>query len=59
MVDAGLTGLVVAIDGSTQDIYGVYRKSGSVDKVKRCAELIEKAKALRGAAFPTRTCAWW
>ncbi len=52
VVDAGLTGLVVAIDGSTQDIYGVYRKSGSVDKVKRCAELIEKAKALRGAALP-------
>ena len=52
VVDAGLSGLVVAIDGSTQDIYETYRKSGDVDKVKRCAALMEEAKARRGSAFP-------
>jgi len=52
VVDAGLSGLVVAIDGSSQDIYETYRKTGSVEKVKRCARLIEEAKALRGSALP-------
>ncbi len=52
VVDAGLSGLVVAIDGSTQDIYSAYRKSGQVEKVKRCAALIEEAKARRGSALP-------
>jgi len=52
VVDAGLSGLVVAIDGSNQDIYETYRKTGDVDKVKRCAMLIEEAKARRGAALP-------
>lgn len=52
VVDAGLTGLIVAIDGSTQDVYAAYRKSGVVDKVKRCAGLIEEAKARRGSPLP-------
>ena len=52
VVDAGLTGLVIAIDGSTQEVYQAYRKSGDVEKVKRCAALIEEAKARRGAQFP-------
>jgi radical SAM protein with 4Fe4S-binding SPASM domain len=52
VVDAGLNALVVAIDGSTQEIYRAYRKSGDVEKVKRCAALIEEAKAQRGSPYP-------
>jgi len=52
IVDAGLTAMIIAIDGSTQEIYQAYRKSGDVEKVKRCATLIEEAKAKRGTKFP-------
>ena len=52
VVDAGLSLLVIALDGSTQEIYGTYRKGGNVEKVKRCAALIEEAKAKRGSPLP-------
>jgi radical SAM protein with 4Fe4S-binding SPASM domain len=52
VVDAGLNSLVIAIDGSTQETYTNYRKCGDVEKVKRCAALIEKAKIRRGSKFP-------
>jgi radical SAM protein with 4Fe4S-binding SPASM domain len=52
VVDAGLTSLVIAIDGSTQEVYTNYRKCGDVEKVKRCISLIEKAKIRRGSKFP-------
>jgi radical SAM protein with 4Fe4S-binding SPASM domain len=51
-VDARLSALVIAIDGSTQEVYGTYRKGGDVESVKKCASLIEEAKALRGTRFP-------
>lgn len=52
VVDAGLSGLVIAMDGSTQEIYEAYRRSGSLDKVKRCASMTEEAKARRGVSAP-------
>jgi len=52
VVDAGLTGLIIALDGSTQEIYQIYRKSGNVEKVKRCVALVEEAKARRGSPIP-------
>jgi MoaA/NifB/PqqE/SkfB family radical SAM enzyme len=52
VVDAGLSVLIIAIDGSTQEIYDRYRKGGSVKKVKRCVAFIEEAKAKRGSALP-------
>jgi radical SAM protein with 4Fe4S-binding SPASM domain len=52
VVDAGLTALVVAMDGATQETYGAYRVGGSLDKVKRCASLLEAAKAKRRSLFP-------
>ena len=52
VVDAGLSALVIALDGSEQAIYEDYRKKGEVDKVKRCAELVERAKAIRGSDTP-------
>lgn len=52
VVEAGLLALIIAIDGSTQEIYQRYRKSGDVEKVKRCISNIEEAKAKRGSQFP-------
>jgi MoaA/NifB/PqqE/SkfB family radical SAM enzyme len=52
VVDAGLSALIIALDGSTQEIYQTYRKSGDLEKVKRCISLIEEAKALRGSKLP-------
>jgi radical SAM protein with 4Fe4S-binding SPASM domain len=52
VVDAGLTTLIIAIDGSTQEIYQRYRQGGDIEKVKRCTSLIEEAKASRGSRFP-------
>lgn len=52
VVDAGLTTLIIAIDGSTQDIYQKYRQDGNIEKVKRCVTLIEEAKARRKSRFP-------
>jgi radical SAM protein with 4Fe4S-binding SPASM domain len=52
VVDAGLTTLIIAIDGSTQDIYQRYRQGGDIEKVKRCTSLIEEAKAHLGSRFP-------
>jgi radical SAM protein with 4Fe4S-binding SPASM domain len=52
VVDAGLTAMIIAMDGSTQEIYQIYRKGGDIEKVKRCAALIEEAKELRKSSFP-------
>ncbi len=52
VVDAGLHVLIIAMDGSTQDVYRAYRKNGDLEKVKRCAALIRDAKIKRGAEYP-------
>jgi MoaA/NifB/PqqE/SkfB family radical SAM enzyme len=51
-VDTGGTGLIIAMDGSTQEIYQRYRKGGDLEKVKRCAALVEEAKAKRQSNTP-------
>ena len=52
VVDAGLKVLIVALDGSNQEVYQAYRKNGDFDKVKRCIAQIEEAKAKSGSNFP-------
>lgn len=52
IVDAGLTTLIIAIEGSTQATYEQYRRGGDLEKAKRCALLIEEAKGARNSAFP-------
>jgi MoaA/NifB/PqqE/SkfB family radical SAM enzyme len=52
VVDAGLTALTIALDGSTQEIYQSYRKGGDFEKVKRCVVNVEEAKARRGSHLP-------
>jgi radical SAM protein with 4Fe4S-binding SPASM domain len=51
-VDAGLKAIIIAIDGSNQEIYQSYRKGGDVERVKRCIAMIEEAKRLRRSDFP-------
>jgi radical SAM protein with 4Fe4S-binding SPASM domain len=52
VVDAGLRAIVIAVDGSSQQTYEVYRKSGSVQKAQRCAAVVEEAKARRNSPLP-------
>jgi MoaA/NifB/PqqE/SkfB family radical SAM enzyme len=52
VVDSGLSALVFAVDGSDEEMYQAYRKSGSLEKAKRCVSLIEEAKANRGSRLP-------
>jgi radical SAM protein with 4Fe4S-binding SPASM domain len=52
IVEAGLTALIIAIDGSTQEIYQSYRRGGDLEKVKRCASLIEEAKVRCNSKTP-------
>lgn len=52
VVDAGLTGIIIALDGSTQEIYQRYRTFGDVEKVKRCVSFLEEAKAKRRSQTP-------
>ena len=52
LVDVGLTALIIAMDGSTQDIYQVYRRKGEVEKVKHFAAILQEAKAKRGSGRP-------
>jgi MoaA/NifB/PqqE/SkfB family radical SAM enzyme len=55
VVDTGLKSMIVALDGSTQEIYEAYRKSGDIERVKRCVTLIEEAKIKRQSPFPYTT----
>jgi len=52
VVDSGLTTLIVALDGSTQESYEKYRKGGDIEKVKRFVSLIEEAKKRRNSPYP-------
>jgi MoaA/NifB/PqqE/SkfB family radical SAM enzyme len=52
IVNSGLTMIIIALDGSTQDIYRSYRIGGDIEKVKRFATLIEEAKKRCNSAFP-------
>jgi MoaA/NifB/PqqE/SkfB family radical SAM enzyme len=52
IVDSGLTTLIIAVDGSTQEIYETYRAGGDLETVKSSIRMIEEAKARRGSKTP-------
>ncbi len=52
IVDSGLTGLIIAVDGSNQEIYGNYRKSGDFEQAIKSILLIEEAKKILRSNFP-------
>lgn len=51
-VNAGLKVLIIALDGSTQELYQEYRTNGDIEKVKRCASAIREAKVRSGSLYP-------
>lgn len=52
LVDARLCNLVVSCDGSSQEIYSMYRRGGDVDQVFRNIEVVAARKAARRRQFP-------
>jgi len=52
IVDAGLTVLIMAMDGTTQKSYAAYRKDGNLEHVRHCVELVQEAKTRRGSVTP-------
>ncbi|MBN1272554.1 MAG: SPASM domain-containing protein [Candidatus Aminicenantes bacterium] len=52
LVASGLRTLIVALDGSTQDVFQVYRRNGNLEKVKRFIGLVNEAKTKKGSPFP-------
>jgi radical SAM protein with 4Fe4S-binding SPASM domain len=52
LVDAGLSKLIVSIDGTTQDTYERYRMGGHLHKVESTLGFINHAKQLRQSKTP-------
>jgi len=52
IVEAGLSVLIIAIDGYREETYNSYRKSGNLEKVRACITLIEEAKRKTGSKLP-------
>ncbi|MBO7457368.1 MAG: SPASM domain-containing protein [Paludibacteraceae bacterium] len=46
LVKAGLSRIIISMDGLTQDTYGAYRIGGSVEKVKIALQWLQKAKSV-------------
>lgn len=52
LVASGLDALVIAVDGSTEEHYRTYRRSGTLEKARRCIGAVEAAKARLGSSRP-------
>ena len=53
LVDAGLTGINIAIDGSSDEIYkNTFRSAGEFEKIKKCASFMAEAKRIRNKKTP-------
>lgn len=52
VVEAGLSTLIVAVDGGTQETYERYRRGGLLDRVRLCVANVEDAKRQGGAHHP-------
>lgn len=52
LIDSGLDGLILAIDGTTQDVYEKYRVGGRLEQVLDGIRLLVKTKRERQSAVP-------
>lgn len=52
LVESGLAHLIVAMDGTTQDVYETYRVGGRLHKVIENTKAVVKAKKQRGSKTP-------
>lgn len=53
LIDSGLDGLILAVDGTTQEVYEKYRVGGNLDQVLEGIKMLIKAKQDRHASSPT------
>ncbi|MFW5889866.1 MAG: radical SAM/SPASM domain-containing protein [Marinilabiliaceae bacterium] len=52
LVEAGISRIVVSLDGFTQPVYEIYRRKGHVETVKTGISELLKAREKRGAKYP-------
>ena len=52
LVDSGLDGLIVSLDGTTQEVYEVYRVGGHLHRVLDNIQLVTETKARKGVNTP-------
>jgi MoaA/NifB/PqqE/SkfB family radical SAM enzyme len=52
LVEAGLSALIVAIDGGTQETYERYRRGGRLERARLCLANVEEAKRRRSSDRP-------
>jgi len=52
LVHAGLDALIVAVDGTTQETYALYRRPGTLDSVLEGVRLLAERKRSLGARLP-------
>lgn len=52
LVSSGLDGLIVALDGATQETYSRYRIGGDINRIFRCLDLVCRAKRSLGSQTP-------
>ncbi len=55
LVASGIDSLIVAVDGTTQETYGKFRKGGNLDRVLENIRLIVQAKKQMGSSTPRLT----
>ena len=52
LVATGLDSLVFAVDGATQETYGLYRKGGDLARVQKNIRAVVEARARKGSSVP-------
>ena len=52
IIDAGLSHIIVCLDGVTQEVYGSYRVGGHVEQVKKNLEILTRKKKEKGSSLP-------
>ncbi|MCR4263907.1 MAG: radical SAM protein [Candidatus Roizmanbacteria bacterium] len=53
LIDSGLTNLVVSLDGTSADVFNIYRVNVDFEKIMNGLRLLQQAKIDRGATYPT------
>lgn len=52
MIDAGLSHIIVCLDGVTQEVYERYRVGGNLDRVLRNLDILTRKKKEKGSKLP-------
>jgi len=52
MIEAGLSHIIVCLDGMSQEVYGRYRNGGSVARVTKNLDILARKKKEKGSKLP-------